>query len=245
MLDARFRSTGVSAHIDQNANLTRFQVLGERSSGTNLVKRLLGRNTSLAPTEALGWKHGFAQETAIPSDLLVVCVVRRADAWALSMHAKPWHCPPAMQALPFSQFIRAKWDTIVDRPRYFRGLPNVGEIGTALRIDRHPQTGQPFETVFDMRTAKLRSLLSYPDRDCNCVVLRCEDVVGDPNKLLEALSLPGWTGHLRPVFKRLGSKFRPSIEERPSIPDCLSEADTKWLKQRCDTKLEATLGYEY
>ena len=46
--------------------ITRYQVFGERSSGTNFVKRLLGRNTALAPSEGLGWKHGLPHMAAIP-----------------------------------------------------------------------------------------------------------------------------------------------------------------------------------
>ena len=51
--------------------------------------------------------------------MLVLGLVRNAMSWALSMYAKPWHTSPQMQALPFSDFIRAPWDTRVDRARYF------------------------------------------------------------------------------------------------------------------------------
>jgi hypothetical protein len=61
----------------------------------------------MRPSDALGWKHGFAQALAIPADLAVICVTRNAADWALSMHAKPWHAVPALQALAFSDFIRA------------------------------------------------------------------------------------------------------------------------------------------
>lgn len=88
--------------------MTRLQAFGERSSGTNFVKRLIGRNTPLSPTEELGWKHGFTQMTAESPNTLVVCVTRNAVDWAHSLHAKPWHCPPEMQRLAFSEFIRAE-----------------------------------------------------------------------------------------------------------------------------------------
>lgn len=83
--------------------ITRYQVFGERSSGINFVKRLIGRNMPLLPTEELGWKHGFPQMTAVPPDTLVVCVTRNAVDWARSMHAKPWHCTPEMQRRAFSR----------------------------------------------------------------------------------------------------------------------------------------------
>ena len=86
-----FAATGL--HVQSGPTpVTRFQVVGERSSGTNYVKRLLGRNTGLKPTEALGWKHGGPQALAIPADLLVVICVRHAGDWARSMHRGPLVC---------------------------------------------------------------------------------------------------------------------------------------------------------
>ena len=187
-LPAAFADTGFFATRAGDQSITRYQVLGERSSGTNFVKRLLGRNTPLKPTEALGWKHGFPHMMAVPRDMAVICVVRRADAWARSMFDKPWHTTPEMQALSFSDFIRARWDTIIDRPRYFEGLVPDGSVGAPLQHDRHPQTGLPFATLFALRRAKLASLLTLPARGCTCVVLRMEDAQAAPEDTLAQLA---------------------------------------------------------
>lgn len=245
MLDDEFRQTGLSVRWEPGTQVTRFQVLGERSSGTNYVKRLLGRNTALMPTEALGWKHGFPHARAIPPDLLVIGVVRRADEWARSMHVKPWHCTPEMQRLPFSDFIRAPWDTVVDRPRYFAGAQASGEVGQALMHDRHPLTGLRFDTLFALRQAKLTGLLSYAARGCNFALLRMEDVTAAPELALDRLALPGWEGNLRPVVKRLGSKFKPAVDARPETPAALCDADMDWLRAQVDSAQEADLGYDY
>ena len=75
-----FAQSGVAVRLLRGPAPTRFQVLGERSSGTNLVKRLIMMNSDLEETELLGWKHGFPSMAAIPSDLLVVGrLVTRAD----------------------------------------------------------------------------------------------------------------------------------------------------------------------
>ena len=226
---------------------TRFQVLGERSSGTNFVKRLLGRNSALRPTETLGWKHGFPGTLAIPADLAVVCVVRNAADWALSMHAKPWHATPDLQALAFSDFIRAPWQTIVDRPRYFE---NSGEVvGQPLQQDRDPVTGTVFANLFALRRAKLTGLLSYLNRGCTCVVLRLDSLQSDPEggleDLLTALGQPRRTAPFRPITRRLGSRFKPSIPARPKTPDALSADDHAFLVSQLDPQQEATLGYAY
>ncbi|OZB17414.1 MAG: hypothetical protein B7X55_06425 [Rhodobacterales bacterium 34-62-10] len=246
MIPDNFAATGL--HVAGNGTRpTRFQVLGERSSGTNYVKRLLGRNTALTPTEALGWKHAHPHATAIPADLAVICVTRHAVPWALSMHAKPWHCPPAMQALAFSDFIRAPWETVVDRARYFGGAVDL--LGQPLQLDRDPVSGLPYPDLAALRTAKLRGLTSYANRGCTFVLLRMEQAVTQPAAVLAAictgLDLPAPNTPLRPVVKRLGSKFLPAVPDRPQPPKQMQTADLDWLRDRLDMGLEARLGYSY
>lgn len=243
-----FAETGFHAALT-GEKVTRYQVLGERSSGTNFVKRLLGRNTDLKPTEALGWKHAHPHMRAIPADLAVICVVRSADAWARSMHTKPWHTTPALQSLPFSEFIRAEWDTIIDRPRYFEGSRQDNTLGQALQYDRDPLTGARYVNLFALRQAKLRGLLSYLNRGCTCVVMRMEDATSAPetalDQLVQTLGCKKPHTEFRPVVKRLGSKFKPSVEDRPQAPDPLSADDTAFLKSSIDAETEASLGYSY
>ncbi|WP_223274699.1 hypothetical protein [Tateyamaria sp. syn59] len=244
-----FAKTGLHVVRTGDTAITRYQVIGERSSGTNFVKRLLGRNTELKPTEALGWKHGFPHMIAIPADMAVILVVRSADTWARSMFSKPWHTTPAMQALPFSDFIRAPWDTIIDRPRYFEGLIPNGSIGTPLQHDRHPVTGARFDNLFKLRTAKLQAMLSLIKRDCTCAVIRMEDAQARPEETLEAITKAFGTAPpnaaYRPVVKRLGSKFKAAVPDRPALPDTWTNADMNHLRTEIDTELEAQLGYRY
>ncbi|MDG1472328.1 MAG: hypothetical protein P8Q26_12320 [Ascidiaceihabitans sp.] len=247
MLPNSFAASGFHARPVLH-DIARFHVLGERSSGTNFVKRLLGRNTALKPTEALGWKHAFMHMRAVPVDLAVVCVVRSADSWVRSMHAKPWHTTPDLQKLDFEDFIRAEWDTIIDRPRYFDDLDRR-TLGQPLQYDRDPITGKRFENIFALRTAKLRSLISMLNRDCACVLLRMEGATAAPEDTLvhlrTSLGLELSTDEFRPVIKRLGSNFKAAIDERPETPDALSATDIAHMKAHLDLDLEAQLGYSY
>lgn len=228
---------------------TRFQVFGERSSGTNFIKRLLGRNTPLKPVEDFGWKHGFPMMTAIPQDLAVICTLRDARSWALSMHAKPWHCPPEMQAMEFADFIRTPWRTVADRKRYFPQVAERGGQGQALQHDRHPITGQVFPNLFALRRAKLQGLLSYQRRGCTVVLCRLEAVQAAPEAFLDALhsglGLPDRAGDLRPVHKRLGSRFQPAVASRPATPKALLDADMAFLRDNLDVAIETQMGYGY
>ncbi|MGR3272483.1 hypothetical protein [Thalassococcus profundi] len=234
--------------VPGTAPLRRYQVFGERSSGTNFVKRLIGKNTALRPIEDLGWKHGFAQMIAVPEDVAVVCVVRDARPWALSMFAKPWHCPPAMQALDFSAFIRAEWATVADRARYFPQMEALGGLGQPLQQDRDPLTGACFANLFALRTAKLRGLLSYSNRGCPLVLARLEAVQAAPEAFLSDLCAAfstTMTGPYSPVTKRLGSKFKPAIDTRPAAPQAICAEDLDFLRSQTDPALEERLGYRY
>ncbi len=248
MISEQFRTTGwqIKAGSQVPSNI---QVFGDRSSGTNFVKRLIGRNSHLKPIEDLGWKHGFPHMTAIPANVAIVCVVRDARAWALSMHSKPWHCPPPMQALPFSHFIRSKWHTIADRKRYFPQVKELGGEGQPLQFDRHPLTGLPFENLFALRQAKLQGLLSFFERGCTLVFCRLEAVQAAPENfvldLQTQLEIPQWEMEYRPVIKRLGSRFLASIEARPETPKVMPDHDLTFLRSQIDQKQEAILGFDY
>lgn len=225
----------------------RFQVLGERSSGTNFLHRLLQRNSALEPTETLGWKHGHPSALAIAPDVAVICVVRNAADWACSMHFKPWHAVPALQELDFPAFLRARWDTVIDRPRYFGGKASL--IGQPLQADRDPATGHAPETLFALRRQKLRGLLSYLNRDCTCALVRMEALQAAPeamvDRLMTELGLPPRTRPFRSVTKRLGAKFKPAVAVRPVTPSALSPADHAFMMQQLDHAIEASLGYNY
>ncbi len=244
-----FAETGFLAPRAPKTPITRFQVLGERSSGTNFVKRLLGRNSAMKPTEDLGWKHGFPHSVAIPPDLGVVLMVRRADSWALSMHKKPWHTIPAIQELEFQNFIRARWQTVVDRPRYFPGAEALGVVGQPLQHDRNPLTGQTFPNLFALRKAKLYGLLSYLRRPCTCVLLSTETAQMAPeatlDALLEAFDQPQRDGAFQPVQKRLGAKFLAAVDTRPQTPKAMGAHGIRFLRSQLDLRLEAALGYRY
>lgn len=248
MISQALRTTGW--HIKPSGQTPRMiQVFGERSSGTNFVKRLIGRNSVLKPTEDLGWKHGFPHMTAIPAHIAIVCVVRDARDWALSMHAKPWHCPPQMQALPFSQFIRNPWLTVADRKRYFPQVQHFGGEGQPLQLDRHPISGLPFANLFTLRRAKLDGVLSFRNRSCTLVFCRLEAVQASPETFLtdlhSGLDLPAWGQDYRPVVKRLGSKFLASVDARPKPPKTMGLDDLDFMMTQLHPEQEAALGYRY
>ena len=120
---------------------TQFQVLGERACGTNMIRKLIEKAWRIERTEGLGWKHAIPGMVAIPERCVVVCVQREVFSWARSLYKRPWHADAAMQTLPFSEFIRAEWQSIVDRtgvlrwstPRFSPTASPCNSTGTRLR----------------------------------------------------------------------------------------------------------------
>jgi len=251
-LPEAFRDTGLLIRRVTDRPPTQFQVIGERASATNLVRKLIEKNTMVGRTEALGWKHGAPHMVAIPRDFLVICVVRNAEAWALSMHKRPWHAHPDLQKLPFSEFLRAPWRGIVDRPPDFEQLHH--EIadrveGAELQLDRHPITGQRFANLFELRRVKLAAHLGFLNRDCNLLLVQAERVQADPERFaawfLEVFGVDLRGQRIKGVTRRMGNRFRLSVAERAETPDALSPEDRAFLREQLDLDTEAALGYTY
>ncbi len=105
---------GLEAHREFNVQLRRFQVLGERSSGTNFIASLIAKNLDITECNHLGWKHAVPHSQFIARDMLVIVAFRNPTDWLRSMHRKPWHSPPHLRGLQFSEFIRSEWETLTD-----------------------------------------------------------------------------------------------------------------------------------
>ena len=244
-----FANSGLTVRAVGTVPPRRFQVLGERSSCTNLLRRLMMRHSPLEASEVLGWKHGFPHMVAVPGDLAVLGIVRNAADWARSMHSKPWHTPPHMQRMTFAEFSRAPGETVVDRARYFGGPEARPLVGRALQHDRDPISGAPYANLFALRSAKIRALTGMFRRDCTMVLIRMEDMQTNPEAVIsavcEGLSLPTPATPFKPFARRLGSKFKPSVEQRPATPATLSAQDMDFLRAQTDPEVEAALGYAY
>jgi hypothetical protein len=246
----RFAKTGLYMRRISAAPPRLFQVLGERATATNMVRKVIDKNIGIERTEGLGWKHAAPHMVAIPEDMLVVCVVRNAVDWALSMHKRPWHAHPELQALPFSEFIRAEWRGIVDRAADFEEIhpelvPDVA--ARELQYDRHPITGKRFANLFELRNVKQAALLGMLNRDCNVLVVKAELVQLDQQRfaawMIEQFGLPLSGLRIKPVTARLGNRFNRSADAQ--TPDEMSDADVAFMREALDLGLESALGYDY
>ncbi|MEO8530440.1 MAG: hypothetical protein ABI459_04410 [Deltaproteobacteria bacterium] len=225
-----------------------FQVIGERSSGTNYVHKLLRNSLTLHRETYLGWKHGFPQVAHIRDDFLVVCVVRNAANWILSTHRKPWHTTPAMQRMGFAEFIRAPWESEIGKAGYFNPDKVKRIAGLPLQLDRHPITGAPFANALNLRNLKLAALLGMPNRAPQCAVVQFEHVLANPTgfvrQLKQEFEIGGPEGY-EVGEQKLGAKFHASVDDRPSTPTVIGDRDYKFIRRHLDLEQEKAIGYVY
>ncbi len=247
---ATFAAQGWYLKRAHDVPLSMFQVIGERATSTNMVRKVIDKNIELYRTEGLGWKHSAPHMVAMPAGLLSVVVVRNAVSWALSMHKRPWHAHPDLQKLEFSAFVRSEWRSIVDRPSDFEEIhPELVPLvaGAELQFDRHPITGARFANLFELRAVKQAAHLGMLNRDCNVLVVKAElvqiDQVGFAATLIEELGLPLKGLRIKPVTNRLGNRFSRAVPVE--TPAELSAEDHAFMMAELDLKTEAALGYDY
>jgi hypothetical protein len=143
--------------------VNRYQIYGERCSGTHYIIKLLENNiTSASFTEEFGFKHWFRDgEKELPEDLLVVIIAREPFSWSQSFHRQPWHAAPEIKELDYSSFIRAEWRGGV--------YDEAGEFQEDAR-EHDPLTGDRFKDIWGLREAKLLQWTALPRRQRRLLV---------------------------------------------------------------------------
>ncbi|WP_052418233.1 hypothetical protein [Pseudooceanicola atlanticus] len=221
------------------------QVFGERRSGTNLVHRLLGRNTGLQMTNRFGWKHGLPAYPVMPLKCLFIGVVRHPLDWLKSFYRGPFEVAPDIARKPFPDFLRAEWESVYT-PRnsgwFDHGYeldPRLGR-GTVLQLDRHPITGRRFRNVVELRNTKLQGHLSLLARNLNAVFVRYEDVVADQQGFVDTLSglfpMPD-----APAFAEVNRQVGPRA---PALDIDFTDEDREFVLSQLDRRQEASVGYD-
>lgn len=217
----------------------RFQVYGQRCSGTNALIKLLERNLEdLCFTEEFGFKHWLVpDEVEIPDDVFVVVIARQADQWLRSLHATPWHAHPDLKTLAFGEFIRAEWRTVWDED--FWGVDRDDPMfGQPIAAELCPRTNAPFPNPVAMRTAKLRNWIDVASRSAGHALTSHAELVSRPEALVERIAAATWTkakAGFVPVITYKGQNGEPFA---PSSYPSLEEADTAFVDRHLDHEVE-------
>ncbi|WP_341366258.1 hypothetical protein [Yoonia sp. BS5-3] len=243
-----FREADLSARTDQFHSIDRFQVFGERRSGTNAVEQFFSRNTQLKPTRDYGWKHGFPYFPVLPQRCLFVVVVRDPMAWLRSFYSAPFEAHPDLAALSFPDFLRAEWRGVfTPRRSGWRGHGYTLDMRVGqreeLQADRHPISGRRFQNVVALRNAKLTGHLSLLDRDINACLLRYEDFLKDRAAVLERIC-QRFDIERQAEYVPLADPVGPSSrKDRPKGAISFRPEDTAFVLDQLDIAQECKCGY--
>lgn len=223
-------------------------MIGERCSGTNFLQALLEENTDLYPSNEYGWKHGFPMFPAVSADAIAFVIFRNAIDWLRSMYGKPWHTSSDMREMSFGEFIRCRWDAIIDVPAHFAlpdGDPREGEV---LQYDRHPITGRAFGNILDLRREKLAAHLGIRNREINAVLCTHEYLSREPEAFFEQVGEAFGLSLAKPFSMpkgRFGWPWPKQIRAVELPPAGLEPEDRAYVLSRLDLALEAHVGYYY
>lgn len=233
------------------APITTYSVLGERCSGTNFVRVLVDRNTSLKKRP---WGHKHFQPwydlpagywrgapecyTFAGSDSnLFILVVRNPYDWARSFHLQPWHAHPSLNGLTLSEFIRSEWSYNPNDPQM-----QLQRSYNKL-LDKDPKTGLNFKNIFRLRTAKIKNMLKILQFAENAVLVRYEDLRDNPQEFLAEIA-SRFNLELKPFEPVTTYKGNPDESEyKPKEYEKLSDADLHFISLQLDHALEEELGY--
>ncbi|SLN62399.1 hypothetical protein PSA7680_03279 [Pseudoruegeria aquimaris] len=232
--------------------VTHFQVFGDKNSGTNFARTLIGMNTETPYRPIYGWKHGIPAMAAFEPGALIVLLTRNAVDWAKGMYRQPHRNLPEDGDMPFSDFIRSEWHSSVGRKplrNWTKKWAVSAEEGFAhreLQLDRHPITGKRYADIFEMRRVKLAAMIGMRHRGVNFALARFEDVRAAPLGFVEALGqafdLPMLPEPSLPL-----KKVSPTRNSRriATTPETLAPDDMAYLLARLDPDVEAQAGYAY
>lgn len=216
--------------------ITGFQVLGERSSGTNFVTQMLLRNLDGVERRPIyGWKHGFIDRRYSPDPgLLTVLVYRHPLRWLQSLHARPLDLSESMRGLTFSDFIRHEWQGA------FRRDDGTEELSTA---DMDPKTKANYANPLALRNAKIAYFEEMATMPARMVYIRFEDMNNAPRRTLEAIAQT-FDIALKPYTPVETFK---GVTEKPYIPKQMpriAASDLAFIRGELDLAQEARLGYQ-
>ncbi len=125
---------GFETHREHDGPIRSYQVIGERSSGTNFVSTLIKNNIDIKECSHLGWKHAPPHTQFLARNLLIIVSTRNPYDWVRSMYRKPWHTAAYLRGLEFSEFIRHEWETVTDEMLIRNDTMNIYKYENRARL---------------------------------------------------------------------------------------------------------------
>ena len=167
--------------------LKKYQIYGERCSGTNYLENLININFDVQITWEYGHKHffGFTDDKLKNSDdVLFICIVKNLPDWINSFYREMHHLPlkykkNMSQEEKIDEFLNKEIWSINDHKYRYKTYDKE------LMIDRNMYTGERYKNIFELRHTKIKWMLEdLPNKVKNCIFIKYEELINDFDKTL-------------------------------------------------------------
>ncbi|CAN0300456.1 unnamed protein product, partial [Ectocarpus sp. 6 AP-2014] len=225
--------------------ITNFCVLGERVSGTCMLRSLLAQNILGFKAVEFNHKHFFQDideiRRADTTRTLFVHITREPIAWVKSMCKTCYHTHQSLKKKDVSTFMRKEWHCVEDESSVvYQESPLYGK---EMLHERNPSTGQRFKNVLSKRSWKIARTMALRKTTENFVHVSLGDLQLDSEpflaKICSAYNLRR-SGNLIPVTTVRG---KGKVLYKPTVYPELSQDDEEYVLQELDLEAEAMVGY--
>jgi hypothetical protein len=158
----------------------KFEILGERCSGTNFLEEVMTQNFDITFTSEHGWKHFFCYNnySTANEDTIFIGIIRNPIYWLNSFSKELHHIPSinkSLQNFLFNEFYSVLDEqknklSILDHGSNFKEILNPKDLNYL--------TGKKYKNIFEMRKLKNHFLTNImPRKVKNYILINYENLL--------------------------------------------------------------------
>ncbi len=215
-----------------------FTILGERSSGTEILKQFILDNFDIPYTQEFGSTHFFGfydYKLMFTEETLFLCIVRDPVDWINAFYHNPQYIPIQNQSLdnflekPFYSI----WSNVIGENRISDKESNTSTVESIIHEDRNIITHQPYKNIFELRKVKTEYLTdTLPALVKHHELIRYEDLLENPKLILEKIQ------------QTYGFMAKPlSYPQNVNVLTTISDETVRYIRSKLNLDQENKLRY--
>lgn len=225
--------------------VARVCVLGERVSGTSFLNSLISRNVPGLKPIVFRHKHWFQNldeiRRADTSSVVFIYITREPISWLNSLCRTPFHAHNSLKNKELSDFIRTQWHSVEDNSS---GVSQDSRLyGSEMLHERCPETGERFQNVLKMRSAKIRHTMRLQGIVDHFMHVDLSDIQAEPELFIAALCQLHNLRRCREFIPVDTVRGKGRVLYKPTLYPELSPSDARYILQELDLGAEEMLGY--
>ena len=224
-------------------NLKNFTVLGERNSGTDIIKQLILTHFELPYTQEFGSTHFFGfygYKSMFTDATLFISIVREPVDWIHAFYRNPQYIPAKNHDL--SNFLTSPFYSIWTnsiRPNSILTTNSLASqtFESIIHEDRNIITNKTYKNIFELRKVKTEYLTeTLPKIVKHCIIIRYEDLIENPQCIIKQIQ-----DQYNLIAKPLDISLNQLKHQRPIIE--FTDETIQYIKSNLDLVQENKLRY--